>query len=220
MAEWRQEVYDIAAKNEGLVFLNGPVAEKEVCLTFDDGPDDIVTPQVLDILKKYKVKGNFFFKGNRIRKYPDVVKRTYREGNLVLSHAYSHQELNKINAYDIDKEIWATEKAFEEVLGVKPALIRPPFGSTNTDVINEISSNGCKMILWSIDTLDWSQREKQNIVKNVLDNVRAGDIILMHCDEDKQVTVEALPVVLEGLKSRGYTIVGLDDLLGVEAYKQ
>ncbi|MGE5405736.1 MAG: polysaccharide deacetylase family protein [Candidatus Saccharibacteria bacterium] len=219
MLVWRNDSDQTARVNQGRVYVNGPTASKQVCLTFDDGPDLINTPKILDVLKQYDVHGNFFFKGNRVRKYADVVKRADNEGNLVLSHAYSHQELNKMNAHDIDKEIWATDQAFKEIIGKSPALIRPPFGSINNDVITECSDNGERIILWSIDTLDWSQMERNNIAANVLNNVRPGDIILMHSDEDKGETTAALPAIIEGLQSQGYSIVTLDAMLGMPGYK-
>ncbi|MGE5416993.1 MAG: polysaccharide deacetylase family protein [Acidobacteriota bacterium] len=220
MQDWRSDSVLTARAYPGQVYVNGPASRKQVCLTFDDGPDLINTPKILDVLKEYKVNGNFFFKGNRVIKYADVVKRADREGSLVLSHAYSHQELNKMNAYDIDKEIWASDKTFNEIIGKVPALIRPPFGSVNNDVINECSSNGERIILWSIDTLDWSQMERENIAANVLDNIRPGDIILMHSDEDKGETAAALPDIIKGLRSKGYSIVTLSEMLGVPAYKK
>ncbi|MGE5417252.1 MAG: polysaccharide deacetylase family protein, partial [Acidobacteriota bacterium] len=220
MADWRQEVRDFTRVNQGKIFINGPQTDKMVCLTFDDGPDDIVTPQIIAILNYYQVKGNFFFKGNQVRKYQEVVKQAYEDGHLVLSHAYSHQELNKMNGHDIDKEIWATDKVFDEVLGIKPALMRPPFGAVNQDVLNEADHNGDKLILWSIDTLDWSQKDKENIAQNVLRNVRPGEIILMHCNQDKQATADALPLIIEGLSERGYQIVSLSEMLQVPAYKE
>jgi peptidoglycan/xylan/chitin deacetylase (PgdA/CDA1 family) len=218
MNQWRESARDLAIGHPDEVFVNGYTKKKMVCLTFDDGPDAENTAKVLDILRSENVHGNFFFKGNHVRKYPEVVKRAYSEGNLVLSHAYSHQELDHMNAYDIDKEIWATEKAFYEVIGQKPALMRPPYGAVNDDVIREAEDNGCKLILWSIDTLDWSQKEPDNITDNVLANVRPGDIILMHSNEDRQATVEALPRIIRGLEEQGYEITTLDKMLGTKAY--
>lgn len=98
-------------------------------------------------------------------------------------------------------------------------MIRPPFGTVNENIIQEAEKNNVVIILWSIDTLDWSQKESANIAQNVLGNVRPGDIILMHSDEDKQATAEALPTIIKGLQEKGYDIVGLDELLQLNAYK-
>lgn len=219
MSEWREMAVKLAEQYPEQVYCSGPVDRKMVCLTFDDGPDAEITPQVLDTLKDYDVKANFFFKGNRVKKYRSVVSRAFNEGHLVLSHAYSHQELDKMSFYDIDREIMAAEEAITGVTDRKPTLIRPPFGAVNEDVIMEAAKYGSKLILWSIDTLDWSHKDRYHIARNVLDNVRSGDIILMHSDEDKGETVAALPIIIEGLQKAGYQVVTLDQMLGIDAYR-
>jgi len=220
MSEWREVAAKLAEQNPELVFCSGPADRKMVCLTFDDGPDAKITPQILDTLKDYDVKASFFFKGNRVRKYRSVVSRAFNEGHLVLSHAYSHQELDKMSPDDIDREILAAEEAIAGATGSKPALIRPPFGAVNEDVINEAAKYSSRLILWSIDTLDWSHKDRNHIARNVLDNVRSGDIILMHSDEDKGETAAALPIIIEGLQKAGYQMVTLDQMLGIDAYKE
>lgn len=219
MLGWRQQVKQTAADNPDRVYLNGASQNRQVALTFDDGPDEVFTVGVLDVLKEYDVHATFFFKGNQLERYASVVKRAYEEGNLIESHAYSHQELNKMSKPDIDKEIVATDKAFARVLGVQPAMIRPPFGAINKDVLQACENESEKIILWSIDTLDWSQAEPEHIAQNVLQNVRPGDIILMHSCEDREATIEALPIIIEGLKEKGFEIVDLSELLGVSPYK-
>ncbi|MGI6551061.1 MAG: polysaccharide deacetylase family protein [Syntrophomonadales bacterium] len=220
MNEWREAAVKIAEQYPEQVYCSGPGDEKMVCLTFDDGPDAEITPRVLDTLRDYNVKASFFFKGNRVKKYRSVVKRAFNDGHLVLSHAYSHQELDKMSPHDIDLEIIAAQESIAKVTGREPAIIRPPFGAVNDDVINEFAKYGNRLVLWSIDTLDWSHKDRNHIARNVLDNVRNGDIILMHSDEDKGETAAALPIIIEGLQERGYQIVTLDKMLGVEAYQK
>ncbi|MEN6461771.1 MAG: polysaccharide deacetylase family protein [Syntrophomonas sp.] len=219
MQAWRKNVQQMASENTASLFLNGSSPKAQVALTFDDGPDEEFTTRVLDVLKQYHVPATFFFKGNQLDRYASVAKRAYEEGNLIASHAYSHQELDKMSAPDIEKEIVATDKAFERVLGVQPAMIRPPFGAINQDVLEVCSNNQEKVILWSIDTLDWSQPEPDHIAQNVLKNVRPGDIILMHSCKDREATVQALPKIIEGLQLKGYEMVDLSKLLKIPAYK-
>jgi len=220
MAEWRKAAVELAKQHPDQVFYCGPADQKMVALTFDDGPDEIITPEVLDVLREYDVKASFFFKGNKVKRYRSVVKRVQDEGHLVLSHAYSHQELDKMSADEISREITAAEDALWEVTGQKSAMLRPPFGAVNEDVIKESAQHGHTLILWSIDTLDWSHKDRYHIARNVLDNVRNGDIILMHSDEDKGETAAALPLIIEGLRKAGYRMVTLDQMLGLEAYKE
>ena len=220
MQEWRQTAQQMAAAHPDSIYLNGSDAKKQVALTFDDGPDEAFTAAVLDVLKQYNVTGTFFFKANQLTKYPAVAQRAYQEGNQIASHAYSHQELDKMSPADIEKEIVASDQAFEQVLGVQPAMIRPPFGAINMDVLQVCRNSGEIIILWSIDTLDWSQKEPDHIAKNVLDNVRPGDIILMHSCKGQEATVQALPQIIVGLQQKGYDLVDLATLLASPAYKK
>lgn len=95
----------------------------------------------------------------------------------------------------------------------------PRTGETNTSVVDTAYKLGYSIVLWSIDTLDWSQKEKENISKNVLDNVRNGDIILMHSGKDNAVTIDAVPTIIKELQRKGFKIVDLETLLKKKAYK-
>lgn len=219
MQEWRSNVKNFTVIHPQDVFINGQGSLPQVALTFDDGPDNVITPKVLDVLKQHQIHGTFFFVGNKVNNYSTVVKRALAEGNQVASHAYSHQELNKMNQADIKKEFVASDKALNQVLGLKPAMIRPPFGAINQDVLDVCKAEQEKIILWSIDTLDWSQPEPEHIAKNVLDNVRPGEIILMHSSQGHEATVNALPLIIKGLQQKGYQMVTLSELLKEAAYK-
>lgn len=219
MDKWRNDIVEFAKKNTGAMFINGSANRKVVALTFDDGPDANITPKILDVLKQNNTKASFFFIGEKVMENKDVVKRAYADGNLVLSHSFDHPDLSTKSEAVIDKQIKDTETAIYNIIGKKPALMRPPYGNTNDLILKVAARNNLKIVIWSIDTLDWSQKEKANITKNVLDNVRPGEIILMHSNEDKKTTLEALPDIISGLKDKGYSIVTLSELLGVNAYK-
>ncbi|HEY5563487.1 MAG TPA: polysaccharide deacetylase family protein [Clostridiaceae bacterium] len=151
--------------------------------------------------------------------YPNVVKRAYNEGNLVLNHSLTHTDLSNKTEVEIDREIKISEDKIFSIINIRPAIIRPPYGALSQSSINEIVKNNYKIVIWSIDTLDWSQKESINIAKNVLDNARDGDIILMHSNSDKKTTLEALPAIIKGLKHNGYSIVTLSELLNIKAYQ-
>ncbi|MBS4179072.1 polysaccharide deacetylase family protein [Lederbergia citrea] len=217
MQNWRKQI-SLFSKEHGNVYLNGP-NKKMVALTFDDGPDDTITPAIIDILDDYNVKGNFFFLGSKVKLNPQVVKNAYNKGNLILSHSYNHLELTKLSKEDIQTEIESTEKAIQSVIGKKTAILRTPYGDTDEKVVTVTQKQGYSIVLWSIDTLDWSQKEAGHIVNNVVENVRNGDIILMHSDSDKIETAKALPLIIESLQKMNYEIVDLETLLNVKAYQ-
>lgn len=217
MQKWRKDIV-LFAKNQENVFINGP-DKKKVALTFDDGPDEVITPAIIDILASYHVKGNFFFIGGKVKDHPDVVMKAFKQGNLVLNHSYHHLELTKLNKNGVRKEIADTGQAIKSVIGKEPAIIRTPYGDTNANVAAISKQEGYSIVLWSIDTLDWSQKDSKNIVNNVLANVRNGDIILMHSDSDKVETKKALPLLIEELQKRNFEIVDLQDLLNIKGYQ-
>jgi peptidoglycan-N-acetylglucosamine deacetylase len=217
MLEWRQQIVDFSRGQEN-VFINGP-NKQMVALTFDDGPDVATTSAIINILEQYDVIGNFFFVGSNVEKYPEVVKMAYEKGNLVVSHSYNHVDLAQLDKVELQSQIDKAEKAIEKVIGKRPAILRPPYGETDELVASLAKEKGYSVVIWSIDTLDWSQKEATNIVKNVIDNVRNGDIILMHSAAEHSETKEALPKMIEELQKMNYQIVGLDILLNVKAYQ-
>ncbi|MBS4219859.1 DUF4309 domain-containing protein [Bacillus sp. FJAT-49711] len=217
MQDWRAQIKSFSTEYQS-VFLNGP-NRKSVALTFDDGPDDAITPAIIDILNDYNVKGSFFFLGSNVKRYPEVVKKAYDGGHLVLSHSYNHVELTKLGKLEVEKEIVDAGKAIQSIIGKKPAILRTPYGDTSDQVVSISEENGYSIVLWSIDTLDWSQREANNIVHNVVENVRNGDIILMHSDYDKIETKKALPLLIEALEEMNFEVVDLETLLNIKAYQ-
>jgi peptidoglycan/xylan/chitin deacetylase (PgdA/CDA1 family) len=217
MQKWRKDIVSFSRDQEH-IYINGP-NKKKVALTFDDGPDESVTPAILDILKQYNVKGSFFYLGSEVERFPDIVQRTYSEGHLVLSHSYHHIDLTTLPEEKLRLELKMAGKALKEVIGREPAILRTPFGETNGMVADIAEEQGYSIVLWSIDTLDWSQKESENIVNNVLKNVRNGDIILMHSDSEKNETAKALSKMIEELQEMNFDIVDLENLLSIEAYK-
>ncbi|WP_066291111.1 polysaccharide deacetylase family protein [Bacillus sp. FJAT-29937] len=217
MQNWREQIVLFSHEQKN-VYINGP-NRKMVALTFDDGPDVTVTPAIVDILDEYQVPGSFFFLGKEVVKHPDVVKDAFEKGNLILSHSYNHIDLTQLNIEEIRMEIDKAGEAIKSVIGREPAILRSPYGETNDQVAAVAQEEGYSIILWSIDTLDWSQMEAENITNNVVENVRNGDIILMHSDSDKTETQRALPHIIEALQEQGFEMVDLETLLHVKAYK-
>ncbi|MBS4201873.1 DUF4309 domain-containing protein [Bacillus sp. FJAT-49732] len=217
MKNWREEIKQFSVEHPS-VYVNGP-NKKMVALTFDDGPDEKITPAIINILNDYNVKGNFFFLGSNVKLHPEVVKQAFESGHLVLSHSFNHVELSKLGKSEVEKEVKRAGEEIQSVIGKMPAILRTPYGDTNDQVVNVSKEQGYSIVLWSIDTLDWSQKDATNIVKNVVDNVRNGDIILMHSDSDKMETEKALPLMIESLEKMNFEIVELETLLNIKAYQ-
>ena len=219
MTKWRKNVVNLAKKYPSNLYINGQNENKVVALTFDDGPDPVNTPKIIKVLRDNNIQGTFFCIGKQIEACKSIIKEAYADGNVIANHSWSHKDFTTINAAEINNEVTLTENEINKVIGKRTALIRPPYGDTNDAVQNSLIELNYKNILWSTDTLDWEQREVANIVKNVVENVRPGEIILMHSNEDKKVTTEALPQIISRLKEMGYSFVTVDKLLDLSAYK-
>ncbi len=219
LTKWRESVVNLAKKYPSSLYINGQNTNKVVALTFDDGPDPVNTPKIIKVLHDNNIKGTFFCVGNQIESCKSIIKQAYADGNVIASHSWSHKDFATINAVQINNEVALTENEINKVIGKRPTLIRPPYGDVNDVVLNTLTAQNYKSIIWSIDTLDWEQREAENIVNNVVKNVRPGEIVLMHCNGDKKATTKALPQMILKLKEMGYSFVTVDKLLHLKAYK-
>ncbi len=175
-----------------------------VALTFDDGPSPIYTPQILDILKKYDVKATFFVVGASAKKYPDLIKRIAAEGHYVDEHTMTHPLLTKLPH---DKWYWEMVEPANIVAGIigkRPTCLRYPFGMSNEAIRSYIRSQGMMPVPMGFNSFDYERPGTEKIVSWVLQNVRSGQVFLMHDGYDKrEQTVAALPKIIEGIKAKG-----------------
>lgn len=213
---------DWASIFRGEVILHGP-ARKEVALTFDDGPDDVWTPRILDVLSRHGVKATFMCVGQRIQRNPQVFQRIVGEGHVVGNHSWDHPNLTKISIEEVRTEVHQTENEMERLAGVRPNFFRPPYGALNADVIREIMSLHYKIILWNVDSLDWAGLTAHQVTANILAHVGPGSIVLQHsaggAGESLEDTVAALPGIIRTLRQEGYRFRTVSELLRTPAYK-
>ncbi len=190
--------------------------EKLIALTFDDGPDDVYTPAVLDVLQQKQVRATFFLIGNRVEKYPEVTRRIVEEGHLIGNHTYTHPNTGKPLGEQLRTELERTEAALA-VFGVSPSyLFRPPYGALTAPAALEVANMGYRLALWSVDSLDWRGLTKEEVLNNVLPHIAPGRVILQHSaggpGEDLSGSVLALPEIIDHLKQQGYTVVTMDEM--------
>jgi len=203
----------------------GYTNEKKIALTFDDGPDNKYTPQILDVLKKYNVPGTFFVIGANANLNPSLISRIYREGSEIGGHTYSHPNISEITNQQFNFELDSTQRVIEGILGKRTLLFRPPYAEDvepetpdQVGPLAEIEKSGYYTVGMHIDPNDWSKPGVDEIAKNVIDGAMAGDgnVVLLHDGGgNREQTVAALPKIIEGLESRGFNIVSVSDLMGV-----
>lgn len=189
-----------------------PTNEKVVALTFDDGPLNSTTPEILNILKEKNVKATFFVVGERAKKFPALIEQEVKDGHEIGNHTYSHPWLTTLKGNRITEEIEKTEDALFEI-APKPSLFRPPGGKYNKRTLDLARSKGYSIILWSIDTEDWRSPPVGKVVDSVMRNIKPGSIILLHDGKYPSPTIESLTFIIDNLKSRGYQFVTVSELL-------
>ena len=185
-----------------------------VALTFDDGPSPSTTPALLDILSKKNTLATFFMLGSMAENNPDIVKRIEREGHEIANHTMYHQNLVWLSPEEIQSDINASKAVFSNIIKRTPALTRPPYGNYN-DVVSSIANT--PLILWSVDTLDWQNRNPETILNITLNQVHDGAIILLH--DIHPTSVEAVPAIIDALRERGYEFTTVSELAGIRKVK-
>lgn len=178
---------------------------KVIYLTFDDGPSRVTTPQVLALLKKYDAKATFFMVGGQAAGKAAMVRQVRAAGHAVGNHTYSHPNLTKLTSRQISRELHRTD-----ALVGRTRCMRPPGGATNVAVASVALSEGKRVILWNVDTVDWRRPGANAIVARTLKTTRSGSIVLMHDGGGpREQTVQALKAVLPRLASQGYRFASL-----------
>jgi len=195
----------------------------KVVLTFDDGPDPKWTPKILEILKEKNAPASFFVLGTQAQHYPDLLEQIVRDGHEVGNHTYSHQNIAEESDEQIELELNATTRLIEAVTGHSTAYFRPPFGIDGTPTqpgevrsLRVVRDLGYLTVAESIDPDDWERPGAQAIIDRVKNQRVTGSVILMHDGGgDRSQTVEALPKIIDWLRSRGDVIVPLGDIINL-----
>lgn len=180
----------------------------KVAITFDDGPSETWTPQLLDGLKERKVKATFFLMGQYAEQCPEIVKRMKEEGHLIGNHTYHHVQLNKISKEEQINEVEATNQVIYDITGERPQFLRPPFGAWEKEMEADIDMIP---VLWDVDPLDWCREDVGCIVETVVSHVKENDIILLHDRYPGSVT--AAMQIIDILSERGYEFVTVEELM-------
>lgn len=184
---------------------------KKVALTFDDGPWGNNTDIINKILSDNKISATFMIWGEHVLKYPDELKSLalndfFEFGN----HTFHHYSLTNLSSSEIDKEIELTDKVVENAINKKMRFVRPPFGQIDEKALLQINR---PIILWSLDTLSWKYHNKLKVLEQIR-NVKDGDIILMH--DNQEADVLALPEIINYLKNNGFEFLTVSELLSLD----
>lgn len=178
-----------------------------VALTFDDGPSSYYTPIILDILRAHNSVATFFVLGVQAEQKPDVLNLILEAGNQIGIHSYNHPDLTMLPLEEAKNQLERTIKIVEDATGYTPTIMRPPYGRRNEELVNNIN---LPVIIWSVDTYDWSNRDPEIIYNNIFENIQDGDIILMH--DIYETSAEAVKTIVPELINRGFQLLTIEEL--------
>ncbi|EGG33341.1 polysaccharide deacetylase family protein [Paenibacillus sp. HGF5] len=194
---------------------------RQIAFTFDDGPDPLHTPKLLDLLKKKRIKVTFFVLGSKAERYPELMKRIHMEGHQIGIHNYSHLPNWLMSPRHIrNKHVHRSADIIERITGERPAFYRPPWGILNLGDLFALRKY--RIVLWSIMGWDWGKGSKNKPLKErILDQLEPGSIILLHDSGDTwgaepdapSRMIASLEEVIDTVHIQGYECVRADELL-------
>jgi len=198
-----------------LVYNSCNVDAPVIAMTFDDGPAPGQTDRLLDMLKERNIRATFFVLGQSVAANPEIIRRMAAEGHEIGNHSWDHKAFTKLGADSVASQINRTNAAIEQAGAPLPKIMRMPYGATNSSLNRRMNEEfGQKVIMWSLDPLDWKYRSSARVTKEILQNVRPGSIVLAH--DIHATTVNAMPGTLDGLIAKGYRFVTVTELIAMD----
>ncbi len=191
-------------------------SDNKIAISFDCAWGTDYTDKLLEVLARENVHATFFMVQFWAEKYPEYVKKIAEAGHEIGTHSATHSYMSKLSEEKIRQELSTSSAAIEAASGVRPDLFRAPFGDYNDRLIRSARDAGYYTIQWDVDSLDWKDLSANDIAMRVISRVRSGSIIL--CHNNGKHTAEALPVILDTLKNKGFTFVSIGELIYRENY--
>ncbi len=190
--------------------------DEKISFSFDAawGAED--TQILIDTFAKYNIKVTFFVVGEWVDKFPDMVKALHDAGHEIQNHSNTHPHLTNLSKEKIMEEINSCNDKIQTITGVRPTLMRPPYGDYDNKVIEATESLGMYTIQWSVDSLDWKDLSASEITNRVKSAIQPGGIVLFH--NAAKHTPEALPGLIESLLAEGYEFVPISQLIYTDNY--
>jgi peptidoglycan/xylan/chitin deacetylase (PgdA/CDA1 family) len=203
----------------GRAFSHLPRGSKQIALTFDDGPNDPHTLNLLDVLDRHNLHATFFMIGRYVRQRPDIAVEVKRRGHVIGNHTFTHPFLTFERARSIRAEIDQCKEALASVVGEHSKLFRPPWGARRPAVLRTVRQLGLEPVMWSVTGYDWNPPSAEYIERKVTARVRGGDVVLLHdgghkaFGADRSATVKALSTLLPRYLSEGYKCVTVPEMM-------
>ena len=199
------------------VLCSANTTKKVVAISFDDGPVELYTPQVLEVLKEQKVPAAFFCIGRRITENESLFRQLHEQGHIIGNHSYTHTPLfDLLPSRKMLEDVQMTDRVIKKALGLRPKLFRPPYGITTPAMKKVMDKGEYTAIGWSIRSLDTIAIDEKKLLNKLIRLLRPGAVILLH--DTQKITLTILPRFIQAARNEGYEFVRLDKLLNLEVY--
>jgi len=199
------------------------VASRTIALTFDDGPDPVWTPKILDVLRRNHVHATFFVVGTHVAAHPDILRQIVADGHQIGVHTFTHADLGRLPAWRRSLELNETQLVIAGATGRTTSLLRPPYSSSNNALddaewaaLRQTAGQGYLTVLTTLDSEDWRRPGADHIVVNATPRGSGGQVLVMHdAGGDRAETVTALGQLLPRLAHKGFTVATVSDAVGM-----
>jgi len=205
----------------GRTFIGSNRGSKQIALTFDDGPNGPHTLRLLELLAKHGVKATFFMIGSYVRQQPEIARAVAQGGHVIGNHTFSHPRLILKTAVETRAELAQCRSALQDAIGEHSNLFRPPFGGRRPATLRVVRELGLQTVMWSVSGKDWDAPTAAAIEKRVVDQIRGGDVILLHDGghrapgADRAQTVTATENLIRHYRDQGYQFVTVDEMRAI-----
>jgi len=186
----------------GQTFTGLARGSRQIALTYDDGPNDPHTLRLLEVLAKHSVHATFFLIGRYVQQRPEIVREIVRAGHVVGNHTFTHPLLIFKSATEIRQQLSACRSALQDAIGNPSHLFRPPFGGRRPAVLRIARELGLDPVMWNVTGYDWSAPPAATIERKITNQIRGGDVVLLHDGGHKQMGAD-----------RSQTVIATDHLL-------
>jgi peptidoglycan-N-acetylglucosamine deacetylase len=195
---------------------------KKVALTYDDGPNDPYTLQLLEVLARHNVKATFFMIGEFVCQRPEIARAVLEAGHAIGNHTFSHPLLIFKSASSIRRQLADCQGAMQDALGVSATIFRPPFGGRRPEVFRIARKLGLQPIMWNVTGYDWNAKSVDEIERKVTRQMRGGDVILLHdgghleMGTDRSHTVAVTDRIIRRYQQQGREFVTIPQMMDAE----
>ncbi|MFY9976681.1 MAG: polysaccharide deacetylase family protein [Candidatus Sulfotelmatobacter sp.] len=203
----------------GRTFIGAPLPSRQLALTYDDGPNGPHTQRLLELLVKHNVPATFFLIGRYVKQLPQIVREISQAGHVIGNHTFTHPSLIFKGKTEIKRELTDCRAALEDTIGAHSNLFRPPFGSRRPAVLRIARELGFEPIMWNVTAYDWKPLSAAQIEHKASQQVRGGDVILLHdgghqrLGVDRSQTLIATDHLLTHFKNEGFEFVTIPRMM-------